>query len=353
MKKKLLLITTAMAMCLSACSSTPTNEPQSSVTNATLKELATEQASAEVPTTEVSTTESNLPEYAKVGQMVCGEKWNIALLYAKEYDSIDSDFYSDKPAEGNKFLALFFDVKNVSKDNDYFNSLYFEGYADDYSTTSSITLNTPDDFPAIGGDIDAEKMSKGVIIYEVPADWNKFEIVYKDGIWTTHKAASFVVEKADIVTHDYVFESSVYDEYVLDPSKKSEIGTEIQDDVWSVKLLETGKYDVIGDGIMATKPAEGKEFVIFFMEATNTSSADDYFNQLYFRSYVDGYLTNTSLLLSDVNGYSAMSGDVAAGKMIKGYIALEVPSDWKSIELIYDDGTFVENKVAEFAITNE
>ena len=39
--------------------------------------------------------------------------------------------------------------------------------------------------------------------------------------------------------------------------------------------------------------------------------------------------------------------------MIKGYVATQALVDWKSIELIYDDGAFTENKVAEFAIVNE
>lgn len=68
-----------------------------------------------------------------------GDKWSIALLYAKEYDSIDSDYYSDKPTDGNKFLVLFFDVKNVSAGNEYFNNMYFEGYVDDASTTMPVS----------------------------------------------------------------------------------------------------------------------------------------------------------------------------------------------------------------------
>lgn len=58
--------------------------------------------------------------------MVTGDKWSIALLYAKEYDSIGDEYYQNKPTEGNKFLVLFFDVKNISSDNDYFNSMFLK-----------------------------------------------------------------------------------------------------------------------------------------------------------------------------------------------------------------------------------
>ncbi len=205
---------------------------------------------------------------------------------------------------------------------------------------------------AIGGNIDAGKMSKGTIVYEVPSDWKTFEISYKDGLWTTHKAATFVVNKEDISPSDFTFPDSVFEEYTFDKAKKTEIGTEISNDSWSVKLIDTKKYDSIGD-TFSQKPNEGKEFVIFYIEAKNVSSEDNYFNSMYFRFYIDGYLNGQTLLLSDVDGYNSIGGDVAAGKIIKGYIATQAPIDWKSIELIYDDGTFTENKVAEFAIENE
>lgn len=326
-------------------------EPSSQNTIQDITPSQNAESNAQV-SSENAEAESNLPEFAKPGQVVSGDKWSIALLYVKEYDSIDSEYYSDKPADGNKYLVLFFDVKNISDKNEYFNSLYFEGYADDYSVSSAIIMGDPDGMPDIGGDIDAGKMTKGVIVYEVPSDWKTFEISYKDGIWTTHKAATFLVEKSEIAAQDYAFPGSVYDKYVMDDSKKTEIGTEISSPKWNVKLLDMKKYDEVGDTLTSTA-SEGKEFVIFYLEAQNTSSEDDYFNYLYFRFYVDGYITNQTMFLFDVDGYSSMSGDVAAGKKIKGYIAVEAPTDWESIELIYDDGTFVENKIAEFGIVNK
>lgn len=353
MKKHKILITAILsAIALTACSLESTEQPTTSI--AKVSEQGTTEKTTQAETTEAeTTTESNLPEYAKVGEMVCSDTWNVALLYAKEYDSIDSDFFQDKPTDGNKYLALFFDVKNVSGKNDFFNTMYFEGYADDYSVNAQITLNKPDDYPSVGGDVDAGRMSRGVIVYEVPADWSKFEIVYKDGIWTSHKTASFVIGKEDLSPTDYVFDGLVHGDYVFDESLKTEIGTEINDDSWNVKFLDYKTYDSLGDGFLEEKAKDGHEFAVFFLEAKNTSSADDYFNSLYFRSYVDGYLTDSSIVFGDIDGYSSMSGDVASGKMIKGYIAFEIPKEWKNIEVIYDDGTLVENKVAVFAVTNK
>ena len=347
MKKKLsiVLLLITMSLGMTACVEISNTDSQNVIQDI-------ESNSDNVSTDNNSETENNLPEHATVGQVVSGEKWSIALLYAKEYDSIDSEYYSDKPSEGNKYLVLFFDVKNISSENDYFNYLYFEGYVDDYSTNVSLIMGKPDGMSAIGGNLDAGKMSKGYIVYEVPSDWQNFEISYKDGVWTTHKAATFVVNKEDISPSDYTYSNSVYQEYVLDSSKKTEIGTKINSDKWDVTLIDAKKYNSVGE-LFTQEADDGKEFVIFYLEAENVSSTDDYFNTLYFRSYVDGYITEQTLLLSDIDGYSSMSGDVAAGKKIKGYVAVQAPIGWNAVELIYDDGAFTENKVAEFAIVNE
>ncbi len=299
-----------------------------------------------------SKQESDLPEYAKVGQVVTGDDWSIALLYAKEYDSIGSEFYSDQPSEGKKFLVLFFDVMNVSSENDHFNPFYFEGYADDYSTNAAFITSEPDEMQDLGGDIDAGKMAKGYMVYEVPSDWKTFEISYKDGIWTSHRAATFLVNREDVSPQDYSYTSSVFPEYVMDSSKMTDIGTEITGEKWNVKLVDVKKCVEIED-LFRQKADEGKEFVIFFLEAKNTSSEDDYFNPFFFRFYVDGYLTDQTLLYNDIDGYEGIGADVAAGKKTKGYIAVQAPSGWKSLELVYDEWMLTRNSVAEFGILNE
>ncbi len=353
MKKKLLMLLMLMAMSASTVACAEVSETNSQGTIQDIK--PSENPESKTPDdsdAESSESEDNLPEYAKPGQVVTGDKWSIALLYAKEYDSIDSEYYSDKPSDGNKFLVLFFDVKNISDGNEYFNNFYFEGYADDYSVNSTLIMGNPDGMSGVGGDIDAGKMSKGIMVYEVPFDWKEFEISYKDGLWTSHKAATFVVSKEDISQQDYTYENSVFEDYVMEDDKKTEIGTEIANDKWKIQLVDVKSYDAIGD-TFKQNPDDGKQFVIFYLEAENTSAEDDYFNPLYFRFYVDGYLTGQTALLSDVDGYGSMGGDVAAGKKIKGYVAVQAPIGWKSVELIYDDGAWAENKVAEFGIVNE
>lgn len=61
-------------------------------------------------------------EPAKMGDTVKGDKWGITLQSAKLFDEIKmNDLMSDKPEEGKQFLVLFFEVENVSGEDDYFN----------------------------------------------------------------------------------------------------------------------------------------------------------------------------------------------------------------------------------------
>ena len=121
MKRKLLalLVLVALAVSIVACGDTTGSNSQGTIRDIQSQE-GSKDNSGKDGTVENSEAKNDLPEYAKPGQVVSGEKWSIALLYAKEYDSIDTEFYSDKPEDGNKYLALFFDVKNISSENDYF-----------------------------------------------------------------------------------------------------------------------------------------------------------------------------------------------------------------------------------------
>ncbi|NLZ45381.1 MAG: DUF4352 domain-containing protein [Clostridiales bacterium] len=62
-----------------------------------------------------------------VGEYVKNDTWQISLLDAKEFDKIeDGEYLSDEPDEGKKFLVLFFEVENISSEDDYFN-YFFHG----------------------------------------------------------------------------------------------------------------------------------------------------------------------------------------------------------------------------------
>ena len=145
--------------------------------------------------------EKNVKSVATVGEYVENKEWKISLIEAREYDSIDSDYYSDKPeTEGNKYVVLFFEVENVSNKDNHFNMFYYESYIDGYSTDTELLMNDPENYKMLSGDVAAGKKLKGYVAYEVTPDWKEIEFSYKNWVGTSDKVATFVVSK-DKVTN--------------------------------------------------------------------------------------------------------------------------------------------------------
>ncbi len=136
---------------------------------------------------------NNSPKQYSVGNTISGDDWKIKLESAKMYDEISGKYYNDVPAEGKKYLVLFFEVENVSNKDDYFNYLFLESYLDGYSTDSVITLNEPEGYGRLAGDVAAGKKMKGCLKYEVSPSWSELEVSYKEWIGTSDKIATFVV----------------------------------------------------------------------------------------------------------------------------------------------------------------
>lgn len=155
---------------------------------------------AETPSTEIDTIDSQTPSTSEmvslptVGDTIEGKTWKISLLDAKEYNKIEDTYYNDEPAEGNKYLVLFFEVENVSNEDDFFNYFYLESYLDSYNTDIVLTMNKPNGYEMLSGDVASGKKLKGCLVYEVPiSGWTELEVSYKDWVGTSSKVATFIV----------------------------------------------------------------------------------------------------------------------------------------------------------------
>lgn len=95
-------------------------------------------------------------------------------------------------------MVLFFEVENVSAEDDYFNRLNFESYVDGYSQSHDVLMNSPDGYRTLTGDIAAGKKLKGCLTWEVSPDWSELEVSYKSSVWGSGKTATFVVKPEDI-----------------------------------------------------------------------------------------------------------------------------------------------------------
>lgn len=136
---------------------------------------------------------------AHVGEYVEGEVWKISLLEARQYDSIDGEYYSETPEiDGNKFVVLFFEVENISANDEHFNMFYIESYVDGYSADTEFLMNNPENYKNLSGDVASGKKLKGYVAYEVSPDWKEIEFSYKNWAGNSGKIATFLVTQNDI-----------------------------------------------------------------------------------------------------------------------------------------------------------
>lgn len=101
-----------------------------------------------------------------------------------------------KPDDGNVFMILEFEIANNSdKDISISSIVNFEAYCDDYSVNQDFTATLAPEAEGknqLDGSVAAGKKMKGIISYQIPADFSKFEITVSPDFWSG-KGIDFVV----------------------------------------------------------------------------------------------------------------------------------------------------------------
>ncbi len=102
-----------------------------------------------------------------------------------------------KPDDGNEFLILEFDIANNSDSDIGISSMMnFEAYCDDYSINQDLLgLQAPEaeGMNQLDGSVAAGKKMNGVIAYQVPKDYKKFEVSVTPDFWSS-KDIKFVIK---------------------------------------------------------------------------------------------------------------------------------------------------------------
>lgn len=138
--------------------------------------------------------------YANIGEYSESENWKISLLDAKTYTSIpdESGVYTDEPDNGKIYLVAFLEAENVSGEDNYFNYLYLDAYADGYGTDIEFLINKPDGYDTLAGDVAAGKKIKGCLAWQVDENWSEFEFSYKNNVMDSDPCAYFKITSEDI-----------------------------------------------------------------------------------------------------------------------------------------------------------
>jgi RNA polymerase subunit RPABC4/transcription elongation factor Spt4 len=105
-----------------------------------------------------------------------------------------------KPDDGKYFLGLIFDIKNdSSKDITVSSLVSFEAYCDDFSINQDfVGSNAPewDGINQLDGSVATGKRMNGKIVFQVPKDFDTFEINYSPSYWGNSKATFIVTSES-------------------------------------------------------------------------------------------------------------------------------------------------------------
>jgi len=105
-------------------------------------------------------------------------KRQINVIGFKTYKKLESEMYTDKAAKDKSYLVLFLEIYNKQNEKDYINVNYLSAKVDDTEITNTVLFNEPEGFQTIFQNIEPENTLSGFIVWEVPEDWKKVEIVY-------------------------------------------------------------------------------------------------------------------------------------------------------------------------------
>ena len=181
MKKKICLLLAASMLLCTACSQAE---------NKTRSETETGTQSMEC---------TAIPEVSKMEDVVPTEQpepktetfdsrtpfgdthYYVECLGLKEYDQLESDAYTDKPADGNVFLVLFLNFGNRTETEDYINPDSLNASVDGTETEHTILFNNPEGYTTLFTHVAPEGSMDGFVVWEVPKDWQMLEIDF--GNW--------------------------------------------------------------------------------------------------------------------------------------------------------------------------
>ena len=140
--------------------------------------------------------------------------------------------------------------------------------------------------------------------------------------------------------------------------QKATESTEPTDDIFklnetavfkSLKVTATEMKSSNGDEFF--KPADGKTFVGVKFTIENTSDeAQSISSLLSFTAYADDVKCDYSFNAACAFDEGTLDGDIAAGKKLIGWYAVEIPRDWKSLEIDFQPD-LLSNITAKFVLT--
>lgn len=127
---------------------------------------------------------------------------NYTILGLKEYSKIKTEKYLDKPKKGKKYLVLFLEIYNKNSETEYFNPYELCAQIDNKKIENSFLLNEPEGYATIFKNIESGERSAGFIVWEVPKNWKKLQVIYTGLTGKTGVTLKATFSKKDLKSPD-------------------------------------------------------------------------------------------------------------------------------------------------------
>jgi len=256
----------------------------------------------------------------KVGESFVKDGFKIMFVSSSDYES---DNMFTQPAEGNKFIRLYFYVENQSSSDKSLSTYDFTCYADGYKCEKTYA----DDDLSVN--LSSGRHGDGAVYFEIPNNAQNVEIEYEVSIWTDKKIK-------------FIFEGNKDSGFVPEKDTSTakdalHVGDTYADKKVKINYLKSDEY--VSDNIFL-QPAEGMKYIYIELEMENISDSDQSISVFSFECYADGKHCESYYGMD--NG---LSGTISSGRKLKGVVAFEVPKDAEVIEIEYEDNIWTQKKI--------
>ena len=175
MFKKICATLICAATILTGCSQAQPAENANSTS-----ELPTDQGLDESNEESSIETDTREPETVSLtmSQTNGNEKVSITMTGLCQYDSLESSAYTDTPADGNVYLVMFLEIANHDNGADYINPENLSATVDGEKVSQLGLFNHPESYTPIFDHINNGEQLTGYIAWEVPSDWQSFDMEY-------------------------------------------------------------------------------------------------------------------------------------------------------------------------------
>lgn len=163
--------------------------------NANKNETSSSEKNTEEPTTQPITTIHLTPK-----KEYYDGQHRIKFMGMKEYKKVESEKFTDIPKKGKVYLIIFFECTNDSEyENLYINEANIASAIDDKKIEHTVIFNDPEGYPTLFRNIEPNTQDYGFVVWEVPENWKKMDLVYTGFEGTNQNKIKMSFSKEDLV----------------------------------------------------------------------------------------------------------------------------------------------------------